>query len=718
MPSISSRTFSEALRRAYPCCPLLLLGSGCVVVRGAPGAAAAGVESGKMGNGTDMPLIAPLASSVCYCVKGEAHKLLLDLTQRHDYGSPLFLLYQDNQSLPDSGSDTHTRQLPLTVDGPYGEKPGVSVARTPRIRLQLMRCTLRVNLTDCMKTRILQEELRRTESELCLLYRRAHPPSGPLAGEKPPLTNVLPTDAATPVQLSHPLQLVWEKTGWYFEDSAVATEQMKRRPLTSRSGGYWSAWLKPFRAPFTSSFMLHVRDIQEFFVEEDVTLVNVEAAPRFLEEGHTVPFSRRHLRKALDYWASTGELVEPVDAEDSGEAAAHAADGGDENRQNRHFSAKDCCWFTVAELAERQLKIRPGGTIFPMPVRHDGCGFFLHEAPRWFLLSWAEVLRACPLSLATVANIPFALECGGPLDIMAAAECNGPHCGEFVFVLHETGEWHAYPRRHGIFNFYHRVPYKSEFPFQSEGEESSHAALPLLFVDINAAVRLMRDWSRHQEIQQQKPCAESEEVIAQYKQLKTFFASLPSALSAATFVSALVERCATTVKCPPPSTFPMRRDAAAVSVETCSKGMPTLPHTLEDNGEPSFTVRRESHRHLTFYPDNDEDISEDFPAVDRRVHTPGQRLCRAYTHPRNEQRQRDHAISAQHIDPTVAQGIIDARCKREKAETMLKAPGDTIFMSGEHDDGHAPAIWDLGIAWLSFSYNVPAVNAFDTEVMP
>lgn len=717
MSSISPSSFSRALRLAYPCLPRLLLPRGSLVARGGTDDVAMDFVAAAVDSCRQAPpkkrtplLFVPLLRPACYRCGEETRELLSDFARRHGYVSPLFLpcrsfLPQHTNGKDDGGSAGDTQ--------------------TPTVSVRLVRCEQRVNLADCMRTRLLQEELRRTEAELWHLYKHAHSCLLVSGGDVAQLGDALPFNAVTgttPLS-SDQLCLVWHRHGWYFEDPALAVEQSKCTPCSSRSVGFWRAWLPPLTTLFKGFYPTNLRDIHQFFVEHHVRFINQEALYRYLAEGRGVVFPRRGVCDAADYWASSGELLRP---DNTSQRPADAEK--EETDVCSRFRPDDSCWFALAELPARRLRIRRGGEVFQQPVRYDGCGFFLHLAPRWFLLSQEELMRCHPLSFATVRNISLASELGSVPDFMVTTESINSQCGEFVFLLQDTATWHMYPLRHGVVNFCHRLSDAPDLRC-AHGGSSPATAAPLIFVDINVALRLMRDWSSRQQpissVGNMPPPGGRERIIM-------FFNSLPSTLSTASFVTAFIEQCADTVECaspPPPEECPTPARGGAVPEETRGDKVVVAARAVRAEAEtgrektaqllydaPCCDESANSHHNFEVGADNHVD-DVDFPAVDRRVYTPGHRLSRAYTHPRDEKKRQDCLPRQSNLATAVAEGIVNTT-RRKKHNVLSWLTEDTAGPKSPGAERDQNSVRDVGVVWISFDYSVPAVNACDTEIMP
>ncbi|RNF21067.1 hypothetical protein TcG_03286 [Trypanosoma cruzi] len=726
MSSISSRSLGEALRRAYPSFPQILLPRNSLVVRGKTDIAATHAVPHVHG-GADIherrlmanPVFVPLVRRPCYACPGEAKDALLEFTQRHGYKSPLFVpcclpfaLHAEN--------DIEAVTFSASVDGnaqggeiktTRGSLTAVAPSQTPTANIRIFRCESRVNLTDCLRTRRLQEELRRTENEFCLLCKHARVSASVAGFDTKPVGVAFNPEVETQQSLpSHHLQLRWRKHGWYFEDATLAAEQSKCVPFPVESAGYWSAWVTPHVDPFANPSVLRLQDIHYFILETQVALINAEAVCHYLAKDNKFFFSLRSIPASADYWASTGD---PFSATGTPVTTPRRMDTGEDDRTC--FTPRSTCWFAVAELPERRLQIRRGGEVVQLSVAYDGCGFFLHEAPRWFLMSREAVLQRCPLSYATLRGIFSSPEFGSKDDVLAALEGSGLLRDEVVFVLQETSTWDMYPWRRGVLNFQQSFSNDEELP-RCDDDSCMNSSKALIFIDINEAVRLMRDWSRQQQ-QQRSPDATNKRQSKERERVINFFASVPSPLSAAAFITSFIHHCACTVEFVPtsPPLDPALKHSDSMTELAFGE---TATMTLNDRDElerhspvheqPQATTRR---REITRDPNSDNDeyhnADDDCPKVDRHVYKAGHRLDEACTNPQE----------VTHLTTALAKQIITAREENKRRDFLSLPTNESFFTEFKNSDEEMAVVWDLGIVWASFAYTIPAVNAFDTEII-
>ncbi|ORC92660.1 uncharacterized protein TM35_000034130 [Trypanosoma theileri] len=749
MSFASFNSFTDALRRVYPCRPRLLMYNGCLTVH--PNRSNDIVEeSDTVATATAKAITSthfiPLVTKQCYYCKEEKKDLLLNFTQKYGYNLTLFLMdrsshyaYSDSRSnrksnlnnksdrdndVDDNKDDVDVDTLDLSFKKEMANEvinsktSAFTEVGTPRVNLKLIRCESRVNLTNCTRTRMLQDELRRTENERWLLYQ-SNGKSSFLSVNKQSHERDL---SSLLYKSPDALHLLWNHHEWYFEDPLLVELQAKQTPHPSNSTGYWQAWLKPFNHPFKGSAILPLQDVQQLQVTEDVKVINVEAKDRYLAEGHEVIFSWKNFYKVVapHYWATTGELIH------STEEDLHYTSNTENEKEDdvKLFSVRDKCWFTQAELPQRQLQVRRGGNIFQMPIYYDGCGFFLHAAPHWFLLPREEVLRRCPITFQTVKNIPFLSESGNTDDVIAAANNDGPLRNKLIFVLKETKEWYTYPRKYGLLNFNLNLSQTSETYSNHSIDSSSTTTEALIFIEFSIAVGLMQDWCKTY----QNDLMKANEMSKQSHQqsLVEFFATLPSVLSTTSFINAFIARCASPVKLTsfttpittvaeettPPTT------TTTTIIESCSENTVHPPCTGKHETIDKKTGNKSPTSSLKF--DETDDSTVDFPAVDRRVYTPGHRLSKAYTHPREEQHQTLYPAECKHLTPAVAAEIIEQK-KKKNHHTFTTNSSETSSSISEEEEKVENTIkdnivLDLGITWLSFRYNITAVNALDTEV--
>ncbi|RNF26140.1 uncharacterized protein Tco025E_01585 [Trypanosoma conorhini] len=745
MPSLSSRSLGEALCRACPCFPRILLADDFLVVRSAVETAVASSVPGAHGDGDvcgrglkTNAVITPILCRPCYSCVGGAGPVLTEFTERHGYRSPVFVLCH-SALLHASNGVLGTTPLVPSLSGDVDEVgSGISSSvasagaafQVPSVSTRLLRCQSRMNLTSLPRTRRLQEELRRTEGELRRLYKLACSCDSVSSAEFTPLAVVSsPLAGAASSPPSPPLQLCWQKQGWFLEDAALAVEESKTVPRPSRTLCYWSAWVTPYLDSFCSRFVLRLQDMHHFLLEDHLTLINVEAVPHHLANGNKIIFPVRRLRSAADYWASTGD---PVRVSGTHVQTAGLADA----RLSEHtcFSFRNTCWFAADELPERRLQVRRAGEVVQLPEAYDCCGFFLHEAPWWFLMPSGAVMQRCPFSVATLRGISSATGCGSHDEVLAALQGSGPLRGEIVFVLQEAATWRVYPRSHGVMNFHQRLPNADALPRCGDSSPVT-APPPLIFIDINEAVRLMRGWSLLQQQQQQQrpegnrrgPGLEKERQFEGQERIITFFAALPSPISAAAFINTFILHCARALddaRTPLDPTSAWRDSMTEIPpAETPTKATVGAQHGPDVGPQCHLRPESTALSGETARDDQSGDTDgwhaadEDFPAVDRRVYTPGHRLNKAYTHPRDEHSRSKHTDLLTNLKPAVAEGIIAARRKNKGHNCSSSAAQEFPCTEQLDGDKGTAVVRDLGIVWLSFSFTVPAVSAFDTEIM-
>ncbi|EKF31259.1 hypothetical protein MOQ_004908 [Trypanosoma cruzi marinkellei] len=725
MSSISPRSFGDALRRAYSSFPQILLPRSSLVVRGKTDIAAThavphmygGVDSHEGRQMAD-PVFVPLVRRPFYACTGEAKDALVEFTQKHGYKSPLFVPCclslaphaRNDIEAPFSASvdgNSHDGTTKATSNSAIAAVP----SQTPTVNIRLFRCESRVNLTDCLRTRLLQEELRRTENELFLLHKHARVSASVAGFDVKPLGVAFPPEVEAQQSLpSHHLQLRWQKHGWYFEDATLAAEQSRCVPFPAGSVGYWGAWVTPHVDSFVNLSVLRLQDIHHFLLEYQVTLINVETVCHYLANDNKTLFPLRSMPASVDYWASTGE---PFSATGTSVATPRLVDNSEVHRS--FFPPQSTCWFAVTELPERRLQIRRGGEVVQLSVSYNGCGFFLHEAPRWFLMPREAVVQKCPLSYATLRGILSSPEFGSKSDVLAALEGSGLLRDEIVFVLQETSTWHMYPRRQSVLNFSQSF-LKEEELSRCDDDSCMNSSRALIFIDINEAVRLMRDWSRQQQ-QQRGPDTTNKRQSKERERIINFFASIPSPLSAAAFITSFIDHCACTLEfvLPSPPLDPALKHSDSTT-ELASEEMATM--TLNDHDElksvsqiyeqpQATTCRKETTRDPNNDNDNYHNADDDCLKVGRHVYKSGRRLDEVCIHPQH----------VPHLTTALAKDIIAARAENKRREFLSPMKNEFVFTESKNCDEEMTVVWDLGIVWASFAYTIPAVNAFDTEII-
>ncbi|KAG8341242.1 hypothetical protein TRVL_07931 [Trypanosoma vivax] len=167
----TSRTLNDALCRAFPQLPCVLLNRDKLTL--------VSHEKYEEHPFSDSFSVLPLSSNVYYGSNNDVGHALTEFSRYHGYTQPVFVSLSFVSTAPkgrcfsapflsssELGVDTH-RTAPLR--------------RFPSISARLVVHEQRLNLTECMSTCLLQEELSPSSEELCHLFACAAPiePPGP-----------------------------------------------------------------------------------------------------------------------------------------------------------------------------------------------------------------------------------------------------------------------------------------------------------------------------------------------------------------------------------------------------------------------------------------------------------------------------------------------------------------------------------------------------------
>ncbi|EAN78740.1 hypothetical protein, conserved [Trypanosoma brucei brucei TREU927] len=566
MTFISFHSLAEALRSAFPCLPRLMLRWGYIVLR----------KRGdflKRTGETRCPTVAPnsllpLSATPCYYCPEGVQETLLNYINDGNFRYPT-ISANPVPSMRDwcvGSSSAQSLLLSTTkVSVEPSEVPGASP--TPII-IQLFRCEQRLNIADCMRTRLLQKELRRTEGGLQFLHQLSKgsnlmDQNMVAALESKPSLAAESVSTVSAVETPYSGHIVWEKDGWFFDD-IFSSSEIELPASSSDSTGYWRAWIVPFRGPFSKYFLPRMQDIHQFHVEEDITLMNVDFSDRANQRRYSANYSSFHAGRVLNYWAATGEPVQLENRMDN-------EDMEENDDAQIHLASTPCCWFTMTEISERKLCLRHGGTVRNLPFHFDCCGFFLHLCPPWFVLSEAEVLQRYPISNESLVGACFIPEYGNTENVVSASRQEGPLCGGVIFVLQELGEWRVFPHQHVTVNF-GRVSLPSTDSLHRDKK-------PLLFVEINAAVEMMYSWSSEH-------CKQTSVECDFLKQVIDIFLSISSKCSAASFINSFIGCCGHPLPyCEALSPLADAKDSPAT---LCIPGTEDqhMPHVVETNRTP------------------------------------------------------------------------------------------------------------------------------------
>nr|CCC94370.1 unnamed protein product [Trypanosoma congolense IL3000] len=621
MSYLSHQSFVECLRKVFPCSPRIFSRFGCTMLR--RGNVVSGTSHGIVNVGvsgpSSVPSLPPLASRPFFCCPEEEEARVLEFARTKGLSSFNFVLLSETEYTGYDVKSFHDDAELITV--------------------QLDLFEQRLNLADFAGTRVLQEELQRTREELCCICERVSKEKRGSAGlvSQQSGHNYMAL-AAFPEQPLHAVHLVWEGDGWFFDvffSSPPAASSQSFPDFNSQ----WCWWIVPFREPLSDIFLPRPEDVQQFCARKAVTLAGSNAARWPCRDGPDFVGSLFY-SLSKNYWAATGQSVQ---------FSSSASTEGMRHSLQRRFAGMEVCWFTLAELSRRGVRVRRDGVVYKLPVKFDSCGFFLHEAPLWFLISQEEVMQRFPILPETLRGEWCLRGCRYAVDTFGTEHNPEVLRRGVIYLLSEQNDWHVFQRQYATVNFGHT---------STPSLDPCDIHKPLIFININVAVEWMCSWSKEQQERHLSMSGGDREVV-------NFFANVQPGLSAGAFVNAFLKCCGRAYASP----------QAASPLEVHAPGASPSDESLG----PPGTAKMGQNEVTTFPSDGSETRDTSKPQV------------------------------------SIAEGLRRARQGRRGVQFMATRGSELPQVRAECVKRSPGSAVDVGILWLSFDYQVPAVNAFDTE---